>query len=128
LVGRLREDIPRFVEVLTEFRPPSLGGRSLREVMHVEQRQPAQLSAMLADWKRGPSRMYESPPCLTFAVLGQARMDGQLTPEEESTILAKLLTHWALKTTLDMSFYCASIRGPGVQGRGREAGYQPAAG
>jgi hypothetical protein len=52
--------------------------------------------------------MYERSPSLTFAVLGQARMDGRLTPEEESTILAKLLTHWALKTTLDMSFYCAS--------------------
>ena len=52
--------------------------------------------------------MYQTAPSLTFAVLGQARIDGQLSPEEESTILAKLLTHWALKTTLDMSFYCAS--------------------
>jgi hypothetical protein len=108
LLERLRADIPRFVQVLTEFRPPSLGGRSLKEVMNGNQRQPAQLSAILAGWKREPSRMYEAAPSLTFAVLGQARMDGQLTPEEESTILAKLLTHWALKTTLDMSFYCAS--------------------
>lgn len=108
LVERLREDIPRFVEVLTEFRPPSLRGSSLREVMNLPERQPARLSALLTDWRGEPARMYEGAPSLTFAVLGQARMDGQLTPEEESTILAKLLTHWALKTTLDMSFYCAS--------------------
>jgi hypothetical protein len=76
--------------------------------MNLPQRQPARLSAMFTDWGAEPSRMYRTAPSLTFAVLGQARIDGQLTPEEESTILAKLLTHWALKTTLDMSFYCAS--------------------
>ena len=94
--------------VLTEFRPPALLGRSLRDVMNLAERQPARLSAMLTEWRAEPSRMYQRSPSLTFAVLGQARMDGRLTPEEESTILAKLLTHWALKTTLDMSFYCAS--------------------
>ena len=108
LVERLRAEIPRFVEVLTEYRPPALLGRSLRQVMNLPQRQPARLSAMFTDWGAEPSRMYQTAPSLTFAVLGQARIDGQLTPEEESTILAKLLTHWALKTTLDMSFYCAS--------------------
>ena len=108
LVEGLRADLPRFVRVLTEFRPPSLGGHSLREVMNLAERQPARLSALLTEWQGEPSRMYERSPSLTFAVLGQARMDGRLTPEEESTILAKLLTHWALKTTLDMSFYCAS--------------------
>jgi hypothetical protein len=108
LVDGLRAEIPRFVEVLTEYRPPALQGRSLRQVMNLTDRQPAQLSALLTDWRAEPSRMYQTAPSLTFAVLGQARIDGQLSPEEESTILAKLLTHWALKTTLDMSFYCAS--------------------
>ena len=87
----LRAEIPRFVEVLTEFRPPSLHGRSLRQVMNLPLRQPARLSALLTDWRAEPSRMYQTAPSLTFAVLGQARIDGQLTPEEESTILAKLL-------------------------------------
>jgi hypothetical protein len=42
-----------------------------------------------------------------MAALGQARFDGQITPEDESTVLAKLLTYWALQMTLDTSSYCA---------------------
>ena len=37
---------------------------------------------------------------LVFAVIGQAKADGQITPEEESGLLASLLTHWALRRTL----------------------------
>jgi hypothetical protein len=40
--------------------------------------------------------MYRAPPTLVFAVIGQARADGHMTPEEESHLLGKLLTHWAL--------------------------------
>ena len=45
---------------------------------------------------------------LVFAVLGQARADGQLTPEDESALFGKLLTHWALRGTLNMSEICAA--------------------
>jgi hypothetical protein len=38
---------------------------------------------------------------LVFAVLGQARADGQLSPEDEAVLLAKLLTHWALRSSLN---------------------------
>jgi hypothetical protein len=41
-------------------------------------------------------------------VLGQASADGQLTPEDESALLAKLLTHWALRSTLEASAACAA--------------------
>jgi len=44
-----------------------------------------------------------------FAVLGQARADGRMSPEDESDLLAKLLTFWAMRSTLDTSAYCASI-------------------
>ena len=40
--------------------------------------------------------MYRAAPSLVFAVLGQARADGRVSPEDESHLLAKLLTHWAL--------------------------------
>jgi hypothetical protein len=61
--------------------------------------------------------MYRAPPTLVFAVIGQARADGQLTPEEESTVLGKLLTHWALRTTLNVSAVCAlrQISQPALQ-------------
>jgi hypothetical protein len=53
--------------------------------------------------------MYRSPPSLVFAVLGQARADGKLSPEDESDLLVKLLTYWAMRSTLDISAFCASL-------------------
>ena len=52
--------------------------------------------------------MYRAPPSLVFAVIGQARSDNRLSPEDESLLLGKLLTHWALASTLDTSQACAA--------------------
>jgi hypothetical protein len=53
--------------------------------------------------------MYRAAPCLVFAVVGQARADGRLAPETESELLAKLLTHWALRATVNISEICAAV-------------------
>jgi hypothetical protein len=53
--------------------------------------------------------MYRAPPSLVLAVLGQARAVGQLSPEDESALVAKLLTYWAMRSTLDLSAVCASL-------------------
>ena len=53
--------------------------------------------------------MYRAPPSIVFAVMGQARSDGKLSPEDESLLLRKLLTFWALRATLDMSEICADL-------------------
>ncbi len=53
--------------------------------------------------------MYRASPTLVFAVIGQAKMEGTMSPEEESTTVAKLLTHWALRSTLDTSAFCAAM-------------------
>jgi hypothetical protein len=73
-----------------------------------EERSPARLTALFGAWHRVPVQMYRSPPSLVFAVLGQARADGKLSPEDESELLAKLLTYWAMRSTLDMSAFCAT--------------------
>ena len=52
--------------------------------------------------------MYRTSPSLVFAAVGQARIEGQLSPEDEGNVLAKLLTHWALRSTLDASEVCAN--------------------
>jgi hypothetical protein len=49
-----------------------------------------------------------------FAVIGQAKINGKISPEAESTILAKLLTHWALRRTLDSSAACPTLARPQV--------------
>ena len=109
LLARLEESLPEFVAVLINHRPKALRGRSLLEAMKVEQRTPGRLTALFGAWSKAPRQMYRAPPSLVFAVLGQARADGNLSPEDESDLLAKLLTFWAMRSTLDTSAYCAAI-------------------
>jgi hypothetical protein len=109
LLARLEESLPEFVATLISHRPKALRGRSLREAMNVEQRTPGRLTQVFAAWNTAPELMYRAPPSLAFAVLGQARADGHMSPEDESELLAKLLTFWAMRSTLDASAYCAAI-------------------
>ncbi len=110
LLGLLQSHLPGFVSLLISHRPRSLRGRSLVEVMGVEERRPARLQVLFSGWRRNPARMFRAPPSLVFAVIGQARADGRLDPTEESSVLGKLLTHWALRSTLDVSAACARRR------------------
>jgi hypothetical protein len=109
LLVRLQESLPEFVATLIDHRPEALRGRSLREAMNVEQRTPGRLAELFGAWNKTPRQMYRAPPSLVFAVLGQAKADGRMTPEDESDLLAKLLTFWAMRSTLDTSAYCAAI-------------------
>lgn len=109
VVDRLEASMGDFVRVLVNHRPLALKGRSLIEAMKVEQRRPERLAARLQQWTTDPQRMYQTAPSLVFAVIGQARADGAITPEAESKVLAKLLTHWALRATLDTSALCAAL-------------------
>ncbi|MBS0468158.1 MAG: hypothetical protein JSS31_04820 [Proteobacteria bacterium] len=93
--------MPGFVGLLVNHRPPALRGRSLREALGVTQRQPAQLDAQFSTWQQRPAAMYRAAPSLVFAVLGQARANARLTPEEESHLFARLLTHWALRSAIN---------------------------
>ncbi len=108
VLSALLETMPALVALLINHRPRALRGRSLREVMRLEERQPARLAALYDGWGASPSRMYRTAPSLAFAVIGQARADGRLSPEAESEVLAKLLTHWALRSTLDVTAICAA--------------------
>ena len=105
--AKLQATLPGFVALLVHHRPRTLRGRSLVEALEVQNRQPAMLGTLYRAWSREPFRMYRAPPTLVFAVIGQARADGRMSPEQESAILAKLLTHWALRSTLDVSAACS---------------------
>lgn len=119
LFTRLQASMPGFVALLVHHRPKALRGRSLIEALDVLGRQPARLASLFQVWRKAPAAMYRAAPCLVFAVIGQARADGMISPEHESDLLAKLLTHWALRTTLDISAACATtqaqVRRPHVQ-------------
>jgi hypothetical protein len=108
LLAQLLESMPAFVALLINHRPKALRGRSLMEVMDVGQRQPVRLAALYRQWGSNPADMYRASPVLVFAVIGQARADGGISPEDESALLTKLLTYWALRATVNMSELCAA--------------------
>ena len=101
LFAELLAAMPGFVGLLVNHRPRLLRGRSLQEALATSQRQPAQLDALFTVWQQQPAAMYRAPPSLVFAVLGQARANARLTPEQESHLFAKLLRHWALRSALN---------------------------
>ncbi|WP_308921582.1 hypothetical protein [Janthinobacterium sp. J1-1] len=109
LLQQLQASMAALVGLLVQHRPPALRGRSLVEVMAVHQRQPALLASLFRQWSAAPRQMYQASPTLVFAVLGQARASGSLSPEDESELLGRLLTHWALRATLDTSELCADV-------------------
>jgi hypothetical protein len=104
----LEATMDSFVTLLIHHRPRRLRGRSLIETMPVGERQPARLSGYWRSWRKVPERMRDAAPSLAFAVLGQARADGLLGAQQESDVVAKLLTHWALRSTLDIAALCAT--------------------
>jgi hypothetical protein len=116
----LEGSIPAFVNLLMMHRPPKLRGKSLREALQVEVRQPARLRDLFRGWQRSRSSMYAAAPSLAFAVIGQARADGAITPEQESSTISSLLTHWALRSSLDASAICAKEAGRCLAGRAPE--------
>lgn len=108
LLDVLTQAMPEFVALLLAHRPPALGGRSLGDLAQPRSLACSALREQLARWRANPSRMYAARPCEACAVIGQARADAALTPEEEARWLSSLLTHWALHRT----FGDGSVRAP----------------
>ncbi|HEY6125820.1 MAG TPA: hypothetical protein VIV63_14310, partial [Steroidobacteraceae bacterium] len=117
LIARLEDNMPAFVEMLVGHRPASLRGASLREALKVDERQPARLKQLFLNAQRRPQSLRQWPPTLAFAVVGQARADGLLSPEAESATVSKLLRHWALADTLRSAESCAAAHHPFQAGR-----------
>jgi hypothetical protein len=99
VISSLLATMPSFIALLINHRPPSLRGKSLGEVLRVADRQPLRLGAIWQHWRNEPRLMRTAAPSLVFAVIGQARADNQITPEQESATLGELLSHWALVST-----------------------------
>lgn len=105
LVGSM----PDFVAELLGHRPPALHGRTLREIVPPNQRNPELLLELFGRWRTEPQRLAQVRPALAFAVLGQARAAGRLSPRSESRVIGNLLTYWAARSSLDISAICAGI-------------------
>jgi hypothetical protein len=101
LIAELRATMPDLVTVVVEHRPARLRGRALGEVLRSPELQRVALLRRFADWEADPGRMVTAPPTLAFAVLGQARASGRLSPERESRLLRRLIAAWAVRSSLE---------------------------
>jgi hypothetical protein len=124
-LAALERVLPEFVELLVEHRPLSLRGRSVREALQDDDRRPESLAAKYDAWRGRRQRLREAPPTLAFAVIGQARSLGLVSPESESRMVGNLLTYWALRSTLDIAEICAAPVSPPTKREQRLLETQP---
>lgn len=103
IIRAAQSTLPRFVRMVINHRPDALGGKPLSDAFPLAERQPARLRALYGSWASAPRGWLRASPTLAFAVLGQARQDRRIHPEEESRLVADLLSHWALARATDPS-------------------------
>jgi hypothetical protein len=111
LIDELRGTMPEFIELLAGHEPLSLRGQTLGDVLRSPGIEAERLLAIFGGWEREPSQMRDAAPALAFAVCGQARAAGRLGAGEESQLLTRLITHWALRSTEDITALCAQRHG-----------------
>ncbi|HEU4731717.1 MAG TPA: hypothetical protein VFT22_27665 [Kofleriaceae bacterium] len=113
VITRCERMLGELAAVIGAHRPASLRGNAVGEVLGSDQLRPEQLRQQLATWRARPRLIETAGPCHVFAVIGQARADDKLTPENEARALSRLLTYWALKSSLETTAQCP----PRVRGR-----------
>jgi hypothetical protein len=113
VLGALQGSMPEFVQMVVNHRPPSLRGQTLGEAVRMPGRTPGRLLVRYRRWAANPGELRTASPSLAFAVLGQARAAGLLTPEKENRLLGNLITYWALRSTLDVNATMAQLPVPG---------------
>ncbi|MFE3456269.1 hypothetical protein ACFXKD_01905 [Nocardiopsis aegyptia] len=97
---RLLATLPELVDLLAGHRSPALDGRSLARSLPLRDRAPARLRGIALRWRRDPRTAAHLSPSLAFAVVGQARADGLVSPGDESRLVRGLLERWALDRAL----------------------------
>ena len=108
VIRALLTTTPAFVSLVLGHRSAALRGRSLGEILRTEDRSPDRLLRCYSTWTKDPTAIRRTRPALAFAVIGQARARGLLTPEGEDRLLGRLISYWALQSTLEAN---ATARG-----------------
>lgn len=101
LLTRIEATIPEFISLLVNHRPEALRGETLGKALASVDRSPGHLRDFYRSWQANPGLKAKTPPSLVFAVIGQARADGAITPEKESRMLSEALTFWAMRNSLN---------------------------
>lgn len=90
-VREVLDCLPVFTELVAKHQNNHTQGRALASLFHLGQRQPRELRRIAPL----DETLANQPPSLAFAVVGQARADGRISNKAESSLLTRLLTHWA---------------------------------
>jgi hypothetical protein len=106
-IAALERSMPEFIRTLLAHRPKSLRGDSIGNALRAPDREPGRLRADYRAWRGSFEKLRAESPARVFALLGQARSDAVLQPDQESRLLADLLTWWALRQTLDSTTFAA---------------------
>jgi len=109
VIRALLATMPTFVGLVLGHRLAALRGRSLGEVIRAEDRSPDRLLRRYATWTKDRTAIRRTRPALAFAVVGQARARGLLTPESEDRLLGRLISYWALDSTLQANARLAAL-------------------
>ncbi|MFZ4986201.1 MAG: hypothetical protein ACOYLF_12140 [Blastocatellia bacterium] len=100
LLDRFSQSIPALIRLVINHRPSSLGGVSLGRALMRAEMMPSNLTTRFQEWQRNSSLMLRASPCEVFAVIGQARYHGMISPQNESQTLSRMLKHWAVSEIL----------------------------
>jgi hypothetical protein len=106
LIARCEAVLDKLAALLANHRPAKLRGDALGDVLACDLLRPSCLRAQLATWRARPELVEGARPCHVFAVIGQARADDRLSPEQEARALSRLLSYWALKSSLETTAHC----------------------
>ena len=101
-LARVEAAIPDLVGLMLNHRTPTLAGRALGEVWPAGQRHPDRLLELHHRWGGNTAVLARQPPSLVFAVVGQAKSAGLISPVTESRLLSELLQLWAVRSSLDV--------------------------
>jgi len=113
-VRALLQVLPSFVQLVLSHRPAGLGGRPIGDVFQTADRTPERLDRLWSSSRGTEAMLGRLPPSLAFAVVGHARARGVLTPEREDQVLGKLITRWALDSTLRTSAEIVALQDRGI--------------
>ncbi|MCB0851793.1 MAG: hypothetical protein KDD63_06215, partial [Bacteroidetes bacterium] len=100
MIDELIRELPAFAHFLVNHRSSEMNGMSFQTLFPIRERQPEKLRILYQKWKRNRKLSFRAQPSLAFAVLGQARADGKLSPETENAWLSRLLRWWAVRRTM----------------------------
>jgi hypothetical protein len=125
VIQALLSSMPAFVSLVLRHRPAALRGRALGEVLRSRDRSPDRLVRLFQEWMADRSAIPRTRPALAFAVVGQARARGLLTPEGEDRLLGQLISYWALESTLQANARLAALPAVPYQLRPIPAAFRP---